>query len=62
MGNLNSIIYRQLAHSVLMAHQRRSDSNCLCGVLELGDSHIDHLVDLLDTVGALRNDVPKKES
>jgi hypothetical protein len=25
--------YKNLAEAVLVAHQRRSDSNCMCGVL-----------------------------
>lgn len=45
--------YRQLAASVLVAHQRRDDSNCLCGTLMLGESWANHVAWILDRAGAL---------
>jgi len=46
--------YKYLASAILTAHQRREDSNCFCGELELGESWSDHVAEILDKVGALR--------
>ena len=51
--------YRHLTSLILTAHQRRGDGNCLCGRLRLGDSWSDHVADLLDHVGALRDRPPQ---
>ena len=53
--------YKTLAESILVAHQRIADYNCLCGELELGDSWVIHVTSILDMAGALRREPPKKE-
>jgi hypothetical protein len=58
MGDLT---YRQLAAAILVAHQRRIDGNCLCGQLELGRSHAEHVAKVLDYAGALRDQPPDKQ-
>lgn len=58
---MSDLTYRRLAEFVLVAHQRRSDGNCLCGELELGDSWAIHVAHILDVAGALRRKPPKKE-
>lgn len=47
-------LMRQLAVAVLVAHQRRDDESCLCGWAELGRSHPEHVVTVLEAAGALR--------
>jgi len=51
--------YQRLAAAVLVAHQRRDDTNCLCGELRLGDSWADHVAAVLHGVGALRRTPPE---
>lgn len=46
--------YRQLAAAILVAHQRRSDSNCMCGQVKLGHSWAEHVAKVLDDAGALK--------
>jgi len=58
---MNDGTYKRLAEAILVAHQRRSDSNCMCGELELGDSWAIHVVGLLDVSGALRDSPPPRE-
>ena len=53
--------YRHLATAVLIAHQRRGDSNCLCGRLELGESWAAHVAEALDEAGALRDRPPERQ-
>ena len=55
---MNDGTYRRLAAAVLVAHQRRNSASCLCGWSKLGLSHADHVVGLLDAVGALRDFPP----
>lgn len=55
---MNDGTYRRLAASVLVAHQRRDDSGCLCGKLKLGESWVDHVAEVLDAAGALRDRRP----
>ena len=52
--------YRQLAAAILVAHQRREDSNCMCGVLRLGGSWAEHVASVLSAAGALRDRPPKE--
>lgn len=47
------LAYRNLAASVLVAHQRHR-GGCLCGWHELGKSHAEHVAEVLDVAGALR--------
>lgn len=54
--------YRRLTEAVLIAHQRRADSNCLCGRLRLGQSWAVHVTHLLAEVGSLRARPPKHRS
>lgn len=58
MGDLT---YRRLAAAVLVAHQRRDDTSCLCGWAELGRSHAEHVAWVLDSAGALRERPPRKD-
>lgn len=51
--------YIRLATAVLTAHQRRDDSNCLCGELKLGESWAAHVAQVLDRAGALRDRPPE---
>lgn len=51
---MNDGTYRRLAESILVAHQRRNDSNCLCGELQLGQSWAAHVAKILDLAGALK--------
>ena len=53
--------YRRLAAAVLVAHQRRDDSNCLCGELRLGESWAGHVARVLDRAGALRDRPPERQ-
>lgn len=46
--------YRNLATAVLIAHQRKDITSCLCGWAELGKSHAAHVASILDAAGALR--------
>lgn len=46
--------YVNLAESVLVAHQRVSMENCLCGQLKLGESWARHVALVLSAAGALR--------
>lgn len=46
--------YVDLATAVLVAHQRREDSNCLCGGLHLGQSWARHVAEVLAQSGALQ--------
>lgn len=50
--------YRRLTEAILVAHQRRADSNCVCGALRLGDSWAAHVAAVLDGAGALRDRPP----
>ena len=52
--------YLLLATEVLVAHQRRDDSNCLCGELRLGESWAGHVARVLDRAGALRDRPPER--
>lgn len=45
--------YVGLARAVLVAHQRTSTSDCLCGGLDPGDSWSVHVARILDAAGAL---------
>jgi len=53
--------YRNLAIAILVAHQRREDSNCVCGSLTLGESWAVHVANILDSSGALRSNPPSRE-
>lgn len=53
--------YRRLAEAVLIVHQRRADSNCLCGRLDLGESWATHVADMLAEVGVLRDRPPASD-
>lgn len=50
--------YRRLAAAILVAHQRRDDTNCLCGGLSIGASWSDHVAAVLDATGVLRDRPP----
>jgi hypothetical protein len=50
----NDLAYQRLAAAVLVAHQQREDSSCLCGWRELGRSYADHVAQVLSDAGALR--------
>ena len=50
--------YRRLASAVLVAHQRRDSASCLCGWDALGKSHAEHVAQVLDEAGALRDRPP----
>ena len=58
--------WRRLAASVLIAHQRRADSGCLCGwgddPSEYGKSWAEHVAGVLDAAGALRDRAPRREA
>lgn len=54
---MNDGTWRRLAAAVLVAHQRRSSSECLCGWDRLGASHAEHVAEVLDAAGALRTRV-----
>ena len=58
---MNDGLYRYLATVLLTAHQRRGDSNCLCGRLQLGESWAAHVAALLDEAGALRDRPPERQ-
>lgn len=53
--------YRQLAESILVAHQRAEDGGCMCRDLPLGASWAEHVVNILYIAGALRRHPPKQE-
>jgi hypothetical protein len=57
---MNDGAYKRLAESILVAHQRRADSNCLCGGLMPGQSWARHVAELLDKAGAIRDRPPGK--
>lgn len=46
----------QDAELVLVAHQRRDISRCLCGWAELGKSHPGHQVEMLREAGLLADE------
>jgi len=46
--------HEDLTTAVLVAHQRRDSSSCLCGWDELGASHARHVALVLRAAGALR--------
>ncbi|WP_069765973.1 MULTISPECIES: hypothetical protein [unclassified Streptomyces] len=46
----------QDAELILVAHQRRDISSCLCGWAELGKSHARHQVAMLREAGLLRDE------
>lgn len=52
------LTYRRLATAVLVAHQRRDATSCLCGWANLGHSHAEHVAEVLDQAGALRDAPP----
>lgn len=52
--------YRRLAAAVLVAHQRRDSTACLCGWSELGHSHAEHVAQVLHVAGALRDRPPQE--
>ena len=55
--------YKRLAAAVLVAHQQRANSSCLCGwgvaAAELGKSYAEHVAEVLDAAGALRDRRPR---
>jgi hypothetical protein len=53
--------YTDLARAILVAHQRRDDSNCLCGGLALGESWAAHVAEVLRVSGVLRDRPPARE-
>ena len=53
---MNDGTHRWLATDVLMTHQRRDSSSCLCGWSDLGKSHPEHVAAALEQAGALRTD------
>jgi len=57
---MTDFTYLRLAEAILTAHQRREDSNCLCGELMLGQSWAWHVAELLNEAGALRDRPPTK--
>lgn len=46
----------QDAQLILVAHQRRDISSCLCGWAELGKSHARHQAAMLREAGLLRDE------
>jgi hypothetical protein len=52
--------YRRIAEALLVAHQRRNITFCLCGWSELGKSWAAHVAKVLDDAGALRKRPPMK--
>lgn len=42
---------------ILIAHQRKSYSSCICGWRKLGASHAGHQVEKLKEAGFLRDDI-----
>ena len=54
--------YRRLAEAVLVAHQRRDITSCLCGWAELGKSHAAHVAAVLELSGALRDRPPGRNA
>lgn len=55
---MNDGTYRRLAAAVLVAHQQIESSHCLCGRLRLGDSWAEHVAEVLEAAGALRQGPP----
>lgn len=52
---MNDGTYRQLAQAILVAHQRDGrTTGCMCGWLDLGKSWAEHVANVLDDAGALR--------
>lgn len=47
--------YRNLAESILVAHQKQESGDCLCGGLKLGESWATHVAKILFLAGALKN-------
>lgn len=62
MTAFNDGTYRRLAAAILVAHQRRDISGCMCGWSELGRSHAAHVAAVLDGAGALRDRPPAPEN
>jgi hypothetical protein len=44
---------RQLAEEILIYHQRKDITGCICGWAELGKSHPGHQVEMLTRAGLL---------
>ncbi len=56
---MNDGTYRRLVAAILVAHQQTATSGCLCRRLRLGDSWAEHVAEVLEAAGALRDHPPQ---